>query len=134
MAKRSVTRRKGHVIRGVELTQEQWALYQKKLAARSFQPHIDERKAEALALEDTLYASRPSTKVCDRFHALYHRSSRASIAIAALKELPFWGKDQKLIGLCNDIIAHCADELDAVVTELRSMHSSIEQEVAHVAQ
>ncbi|MEA3108763.1 MAG: hypothetical protein QOI88_3368 [Gammaproteobacteria bacterium] len=139
MAKRIIPRRKTrkpvkpttHVVDGVELSPEQWALFQEKLAESS--GHLIPRageQAKDLALRNTLYAGRPSTKVSDRFMPLFSRSSRASMALTALKDFPFYNDDWELIGLGNAIIGHCAKELFAVAMELNSMNEAIAKEIA----
>jgi hypothetical protein len=139
MAKRKSTRRRAkpetHEIGGHVLTQTQYELYQRKLEDRLRGIAIGtERRAMALALADVLFDARPSNHVKERVLALSERASHASVTIGSLERFIFFSGDKKLIGLGNAVIEHCAEELEAVAQELRSMHSAITQEIASDAE
>lgn len=121
MAKKIIRRRKArkpakpevYDVNGQQLSAAQWELFQENLRER------------------TKGIVRPAEhKAQDSFGPLFRRTATAGAAIQLLSNFPFYEDDEKLIGLGNAVIRHCAEELWAVVSELNSMHEGIAKQIA----
>jgi hypothetical protein len=138
MVKRNSTRRRARKpkvakipeVLGRQLSPAQWGVFQQKMLQRSSLISRAEQQAQALALSDLDFSERVSPKASDILVALGKRGMDATLTLSTLKDFAFYRSDKKLIGLANAIIGYCADEIEAVASELRSLHTCIEQEVS----
>ena len=139
MAKRNSTRRKArkpakpiYKIAGERVSRETWEIYQAKLSERWSIVDRARDKAESLAMDDVEHAARASSHVRDTVPGLFLRSTRAATLLSSMKDFPFYETDDKIVGLGNDIIGHCAEELLAVAMQVKSMHEAIAKEISNV--
>lgn len=123
-----------YTVEGQKLSADQWHVYcQKRRQRMTNAIHRAQRDVDNLALQDTMYDELATTRAADRFGPLFRRATDAGLVIGSLKEFKFYGDDQKLIGLGNAVIRHCAEELLAVVSELNSIHDGIAKQIASEA-
>jgi hypothetical protein len=122
---------KTYEVDGHELSQAQYDLYQEKLIQRD--QGIVMRamhQAKRLALSDTFYAEKATTKAKDRIRPLYDKAFEASMTLASIREFNFNSQDAKVLELGNAVIRHCSEELLAVVMELNTINEGIVKQIA----